>query len=154
MIRTNIFPGRYVQGDGAIEGLGVEMSRFGRKGFVICGPFVSANLLPNFRESLEGAIQTRIVEFGGECSDEEIARLSEISKKSASDVIVGIGGGKTLDTAKAGIELEPGIELCRIQIESWRVVYLVEEKWEFVSVLAIRKRPPYQYNDLEKLIEG
>ncbi len=61
---------------------------------------------------------------------------------------------RPLDTAKAGIELEPSIELYRIRIESWRVVYLVEEKWELVSVLAIRKRPPYQYNDLEKLIEG
>ena len=101
MIRASIFPGRYVQGDRAIERLGVEMSRFGKKGFVICGPFVGTNLLPDFLKSVEEAIETLVASFGGECSDEEIARLSEVSKKSACDVIVGIGGGKTLDTAKA-----------------------------------------------------
>ena len=59
-----------------------------------------------------------------------------------------------LDTAKAGIELEPGVELCRIRISSWRVVYLVEEEWKLISVLAVRKRPPYQYDDLDKLVRG
>lgn len=57
-----------------------------------------------------------------------------------------------LDTAKAEIELEPGAELCRIRIASWRVVYLVEEEWKLISVLAVRKRPPYQYNDLDELV--
>lgn len=59
-----------------------------------------------------------------------------------------------LDTAKAGIELEPGVELCRIRIASWRIVYLVEEEWKLLSVLAVRKRPPYQYDDLDGLIRS
>jgi len=59
---------------------------------------------------------------------------------------------RSLDTAKAGIALAPGVELSRIRLASWRVVYLVEEEWELVSVLAIRKRPPYQYDDLSDLV--
>ncbi len=59
-----------------------------------------------------------------------------------------------LDTTKSGIELEPGVELCRIRIASWRIVYLVEEEWKLISVLAVRKRPPYQYDDLDELIES
>lgn len=35
MISTTIFPGRYVQGYDALKRLGVEMSRFGEKGFII-----------------------------------------------------------------------------------------------------------------------
>jgi glycerol dehydrogenase len=101
MIKANIFPGRYVQGDGAIEQLGNEMARFGGNGLVIPSPFVNTNLVPGFRQSLQKPVRTRIVEFQGECSEEEIARLSDISRESACDVIVGIGGGKTLDTAKA-----------------------------------------------------
>ena len=61
---------------------------------------------------------------------------------------------RPLDAAKAGIVLEPGAELCRIRIASWRIVYLVEEEWKLISVLAIRKRPPYQYNDLDGLLRG
>jgi mRNA interferase RelE/StbE len=60
---------------------------------------------------------------------------------------------RPLDRAKAGIELELGTELCRIRIASWRVVYLVEDELKLISVLAIRKRPPYQYDDLEKLVK-
>ena len=61
---------------------------------------------------------------------------------------------RPLDAVKAGIELEQGVELHRIRMASWRIVYLVEEEWQLVSVLAIRKRPPYQYGDLEELVHG
>lgn len=61
---------------------------------------------------------------------------------------------RPLDLAKAGIELEQSVELHRIRMASWRIVYLVEEKWQLVSVLAVRKRPPYQYDDLEELLRG
>ena len=40
-------------------------------------------------------------EFNGEASENEIARLSQIAKDNNINVIVGVGGGKTLDTAKA-----------------------------------------------------
>jgi mRNA-degrading endonuclease RelE of RelBE toxin-antitoxin system len=59
---------------------------------------------------------------------------------------------RLLDPIKAGIELEEGVELHRIRMASWRIVYLIEEEWELVSVLAIRKRPPYQYDDLSELV--
>lgn len=61
---------------------------------------------------------------------------------------------RQLNVAKAGIELEPGAELRRIRMASWRIVYLVEEELNLVSVLAVRKRPPYQYDDLNHLVKG
>ena len=39
--------------------------------------------------------------FNGECSRPEIERLLAITKEVKADVIIGIGGGKTLDTAKS-----------------------------------------------------
>jgi mRNA-degrading endonuclease RelE of RelBE toxin-antitoxin system len=45
------------------------------------------------------------------------------------------------------------VELRRIRIDHWRVVYAIEPDLSLVTVLAIRKRPPYQYEDLEELIK-
>jgi mRNA interferase RelE/StbE len=61
---------------------------------------------------------------------------------------------RPLDVVKVGIALEAEAELRRIRLASWRIVYLVEEEWKLISVLAIRKRPPYQYDDLDKLAQS
>ena len=102
MISTTIFPGRYVQGYDAVrQRLGPEMSRFGKRGFLLCSPFVQRNILPALRDRLEEFVEIRPVEFRGECSDEEIKRLADLTRKQGADHIVGMGGGKTNDTAKA-----------------------------------------------------
>ena len=51
-------------------------------------------------------------------------------------------------------DLGPRQELWRLRLDAWRVVYLVDQEWEHVYVLAVRKRPPYQYEDLEGLLAG
>jgi mRNA-degrading endonuclease RelE of RelBE toxin-antitoxin system len=48
-----------------------------------------------------------------------------------------------------GIELE----VRRLRLERWRVIYVVDEKWSEVGVLAVRKRPPYDYEDLPNLLK-
>jgi mRNA interferase RelE/StbE len=59
-----------------------------------------------------------------------------------------------MDTTSLVIALSPGAELRRIRITNWRIVYLIEEEIQLVSVLAVRKRPPYQYDDLESLLRN
>jgi mRNA interferase RelE/StbE len=61
---------------------------------------------------------------------------------------------KQMDITKVGYELESNVALYRIRVESWRVVYVLEEELQLMTVLAIRKRPPYQYDDLRKLIDN
>lgn len=41
------------------------------------------------------------VQFGGEASAQEIDRLVDIARKKKSDFVIALGGGKTIDTAKA-----------------------------------------------------
>lgn len=61
---------------------------------------------------------------------------------------------RVLDTTKAKIELTSDLKLCRIRLDSWRIVYVIEEELNLISVLAIRQRPPYQYDDLAELIKN
>ena len=47
-------------------------------------------------------------------------------------------------------DLEP--ELHRLRLDRWRIVYAVTEADKAVDVLAVRKRPPYDYGDLGQLL--
>jgi mRNA interferase RelE/StbE len=49
----------------------------------------------------------------------------------------------------------PGVdsEVRRLRLDRWRVVYAVADAEKVVDVLAVRKRPPYDYGDLESLLE-
>ncbi len=40
-------------------------------------------------------------DFNGECSKGEVDRLVALARDNGCDIIVGVGGGKILDTAKA-----------------------------------------------------
>ncbi|WP_260512808.1 glycerol dehydrogenase [Serratia fonticola] len=102
MITTAVFPGRYVQGAGAISCLlGEELSRLGQRALVLQDPVVHQKLGAQISLALEGKVEFVVEVFNSECSDEEISRISALAESYQADVIVGIGGGKTLDTAKA-----------------------------------------------------
>ena len=45
-----------------------------------------------------------------------------------------------------------GMETYRLRIDSWRVLYVIDQEWEIITVLAVRKRPPYNYEDLHDLL--
>lgn len=101
MITTAIFPARYVQGEGALDSLGEDLARLGKKALAVADPFVMKTLRGRLVDAAAGRIDLDIQEFGGECSDEEIERLTARARAVQADVIVGVGGGKALDTAKA-----------------------------------------------------
>lgn len=42
-------------------------------------------------------------------------------------------------------------EVRRLRVRSWRIIYLIVQEQSLV--LAIRRRPPYDYDDLTALIE-
>lgn len=68
--------------------------------------------------------------------------LSENSKPANS---------KILDIPDYLIDFK--IELYRVRIESWRIVYAISEADNAIDVLGVRKRPPYDYEDLDKLLK-
>ncbi len=59
---------------------------------------------------------------------------------------------RALDMTDLEFEVAHDVTLQRIRLDAWRIVYLIEEEAKFISILAIRKRPPYQYDDLIELL--
>ncbi len=58
---------------------------------------------------------------------------------------------KVLDAE--GLDVPRSIELRRIRLDSWRLLYAVNASENWVWVLAVRKRPPYDYKDLQGLVD-
>jgi mRNA interferase RelE/StbE len=51
------------------------------------------------------------------------------------------------------LEWPPGrFEPRRVKIRNWRIIYAVDDADRWVWVLAVRKRPPYDYGDLTQLL--
>jgi glycerol dehydrogenase len=101
MNQTAIFPGRYVQGAEALSGLGREIARLGDTALIIAGGAAYRTLIPRYRPAWRESIEWTVEPFGGECCDEEIERLAKKVTDGGCDVVVGMGGGKVIDTAKA-----------------------------------------------------
>lgn len=93
-----IAPSRYVQGKGELKKLGSYVEKLGRKPFILVTQSGVGRVKDTVVKSFEGTIPVFEI-FNGECSKNEIDRL--ISLLNGCDVIIGIGGGKILDTAKA-----------------------------------------------------
>ncbi|MGC9470457.1 MAG: glycerol dehydrogenase [Bacteroidales bacterium] len=146
MISTTIFPGRYVQGRNARNRLGRELSRFGDRGLVLCDPYVHDHLLGEFKPGMEKDIKISLEVFTGECSDEEIGRLVKKVEKEKSGFVVALGGGKTIDTAKAvahearlPVAVVPTIAATDAPCSALSVIYTPEG--EFKRYLFLRRNP-------------
>lgn len=159
MISTTLFPGRYVQGADAIYRLGRELSRFGQNSFAICAPLVFEKILPLFQSNIQNIIRFNAEKFNKECSDEEIDRLSAIAEKHKPEIIAGIGGGKTLDTAKAvayklklPVAIVPTIASTDAPCSSISVIY--EKTGEFKRYLIIPKNPEIVLVDTKIIVQA
>jgi len=99
MFKKAVFPGKYIQGVGAIGELPALVKLLGRQGLALASPSVKDKVLPQCGIDLEAqGIPTEL--FRGECCEEELGRLATVIAEKQADVLVGMGGGKTIDTAK------------------------------------------------------
>ena len=95
-------PSRYVQGRGELAHLYEHCEKYGKDLFVLVSASGKKRVEAKIAQSVEGTGAKVVYEtFNGECSQKEIDRVVEAFKASGCSVVVGIGGGKIHDTAKA-----------------------------------------------------
>ena len=107
-------PSKYIQGPDELAKLGSYVEPLGAKALVIVTPSgkkrVGAKIEGGFAEA---KAELLFEDFNGECSKGEVDRLVALARDNGCDIIVGVGGGKILDTAKAvAYYLESPVIIC------------------------------------------
>lgn len=102
MAKIMISPGKYVQGPGEMGKLGSYAKNYGSKALVLISSSGYKRIQATLDAGFEGSGCAPVYDFfHGECSKSEIGRLQGVMDEQGCDLVIGIGGGKTLDTAKA-----------------------------------------------------
>lgn len=102
MANILISPSKYVQGAGEMKNLGTYAEKYGKKALVL----ITESGYKRIGSIVDGSFTNVEVEpvyeyFNKECSKNEINRLVAVMEEKGCDMVIGIGGGKILDTAKA-----------------------------------------------------
>jgi len=95
-------PSRYIQGPHLLNQLEKYTRVYGHRVAAVIDPFFFERLTKELKAQFEGTgsvIET--VVFGTEVTEKQIEATTEKLRAFAPTVVCGIGGGKTLDTAKA-----------------------------------------------------
>ena len=95
-------PSRYIQGNGVIQELGKEVEAIAKKSLLLADEVVWDITQDSIETSFKDSDSDYYYEqFEGEASNKEIERLVDLGKEQDAEAVIGVGGGKTLDTAKA-----------------------------------------------------
>ena len=140
-------PGKYIQGADVITRLGDYLKPLSERWLIVGDKFVLGFAEETLRQSLTDAgLALEIAPFGGECSQNEIDRLRAVAEKARCGAILGIGGGKTLDTAKAlahfmrlPVAIAPTIASTDAPCSALSVIYT--DSGEFERYLMLPKNP-------------
>ena len=101
-IRTVMSPGRCVQGKGALSRLGEYVAQIGSQPLIIADDmvwgFTEASITATFSEH---DLRVERVGFGRFATADAVDALAAAITATGSDVIVAVGGGSTIDAAKA-----------------------------------------------------
>ena len=104
MLKVFCSPARYTQGPHATTQLGSEIRGLGLEGpaLIVAGGSAIGLLAETWAKTFaDEGMDYVVLRFGGECTAAEIGRGVEAARDAKARTIIGAGGGKVLDTARA-----------------------------------------------------
>lgn len=96
-----IAPHRYQSARGALQQIGENLEPLGERALVVA----SKTALERFEDVVRASLKDSMIGVSldvnlGPCCLPEVERLNEVVEKENADIVVGLGGGQTLDVAK------------------------------------------------------
>ena len=146
--RKLILPSKYVQGEGVLSQLGAFAKQYGERPFVVSGKTSFSKVRARVQASLLAA-GVPLVGFDDsvvECTRAKITAIAERAEEIDVDLVIGCGGGKAVDTAKAVAEKLhiPEISVptqCATNADGMADAVIFNDEHQFVEDLYL-SRPP------------
>ena len=137
-MRNFASPSRYIQGENALFENAKAILELGSHPVLLCDSVVYDIVGKRFEEYLsQNGVTVVPVFFNGEASDNEINRVVSLAKEEGCDLVIGLGGGKTIDSAKAiadllqsSVVIAPTIASTDAPVSALSVIYTDEGAFE------------------------
>ncbi len=101
LLSLTVAPARVLRGDRALAQSGEAIAHLGQRPLVVGGGNTLAALSSQLQPVLkQQQLSYSFASYSPDCSEASLASLEEAATKHQADLIIGIGGGKALDTAK------------------------------------------------------
>lgn len=163
LIRAMGFPGRYIQGPDALGELPSILAELdSHRAVLLSDATVRRAIGPSVDVALDAHSQAlgssaTWLDFPGECSAPVIADLAE--QAAGSDVVIALGGGKTIDTGK-GIARRTGARLVIVPTiasndsPTSRLIVLYDSEHRVAGVELLRRNPDVVLVDTQVIAQA
>ena len=95
-----IAPAKVIRGAEALTQARAALAQLGSRPLVVGGDHTLVVTQPRWQLAMEQQMQVAQASYGGDCSEAGLAALRQAVTEHQADLIVGVGGGKALDTSK------------------------------------------------------
>ena len=97
----SIAPARVLRGENCLANSGKEIAKLGSHPIVVAGNQTLAIVKPVLQPVLTAEkLIGQFASYSPDCAESSLSRLKKTAQQHQADLVIGVGGGKALDTAK------------------------------------------------------